>query len=239
MDIASDTTNVVTETHQVDEPQNEIIGYGGISQVYKPHTNITCFARSFVIKRYLTGSAKTEFDILKSLNHPGIVKVFELINTREYSMEEGFHIRDHLTESELLDVLNDIIPAIKYIHSRGILHMDIRSGNILKFNNSGAHYKLIDFSLAHSSRDMSKCINSWHMYPEEFNADPHNIGPAVDIWMLGMFCLDSTYPIWMCDVKDSHFYTTINKHIALIRSEKLRSLMYGFLSRDPTKRLKY
>ncbi len=97
--------------------------------------------------------------ILTSLNNPHIVKVFEASESREYSFfamqfVEGKNIAEIIKESgkfsiqEVIKAGMQIAAALSEIHSKGILHRDIKSHNIM---TSESGYVLMDFGLSRSS----------------------------------------------------------------------------------------
>ena len=46
---------------------------------------------------------------------------------------------------EIYNIIRDVLKGLKFVHSRGFVHLDIKPGNILK---KGQHYKLSDFGMA-------------------------------------------------------------------------------------------
>lgn len=100
-------------------------------------------------------TALWEGDLLQTLRHPNIVGYVDSGTGSTYwiAME---YIRSHLgdyigrceneeEENELLDILAQILSAISYLHSRGLVHRDICLGNILLDPDNTA--KLIDFGM--------------------------------------------------------------------------------------------
>ena len=103
---------------------------------------------------------KRELEILKTLDHPNIVKFYET-----YQDEKYFHlVMEYLSGGELLDRLikNGSVPeqeskvlmlkifsAIKYLHERGITHRDLKPENFLFSDKTkDAEIKIIDFGLS-------------------------------------------------------------------------------------------
>lgn len=98
-----------------------------------------------------------EADKLSTLSHPNIVNVLEVFvanNTCYYSMEylsggslnEMIQNLDGIPESEALSYIRKIGDALSYMHSRKMLHLDIKPGNIMF---DGSHnVKIIDFGLS-------------------------------------------------------------------------------------------
>lgn len=100
---------------------------------------------------------KKEAQNLSKLSHPNIVRVldvFEENNTAYYAMEyiEGQNLDDyvddrgHLTETEAINVVKEIGKAVGYLHSKKMLHLDIKPGNMMRKNDGS--YVLIDFGMS-------------------------------------------------------------------------------------------
>ena len=108
---------------------------------------------------FLTAKKKflEEAKILQGLKHPNIVpvnEVFEQNGTAYYVMEylgdtslqQYVHQQgERLSEQEAINIINSLCNAVKYLHGKGILHLDIKPDNIMIFN--GQPY-LIDFGQA-------------------------------------------------------------------------------------------
>ena len=98
-----------------------------------------------------------EMQILNELNHPNIVKVYEICESDEYffiimeycSGGELFNyiVRNHrLIEEESSYFFYQIINCLEYIHSKKIAHRDLKPENLLLDENN--IIKIIDFGLS-------------------------------------------------------------------------------------------
>jgi len=94
---------------------------------------------------------------LSKLNHPNIIKVLELFGQNDtiyYSMEyiDGGSLDDYiqnkimLSEGEAVQAIVQIGDAISFMHSKGMLHLDLKPKNIMR--KSDGSYVLIDFGLS-------------------------------------------------------------------------------------------
>ena len=86
---------------------------------------------------------KNEVAILKELDHPHIVKALETFDfeARLYICLElcsggDLYARDPYSEEDAARILTDILSAVAYLHSKGIVHRDLKYENIMVCNQS-------------------------------------------------------------------------------------------------------
>jgi len=100
-----------------------------------------------------------ETDILRDLDHPNIVQLFEVYRQKRkiwIVMElclggDLFSRADTNTEEDVVIILEQITRAVAYMHKRNVCHRDIKMENILYTDNSPtATIKLIDFGLSNN-----------------------------------------------------------------------------------------
>lgn len=105
---------------------------------------------------------KKEAENLSKLQHPNIVKVFDVFdenNTTYYVMEflEGQNLDEYIKqcgfieEDEAIRIISEIGDALSYMHSKKMLHLDIKPKNIMR-KSDGKDY-LIDFGLSKQFTD--------------------------------------------------------------------------------------
>lgn len=116
-----------------------------------------------------------ELEILRSLDHPNIIKFYEV-----YQDEIFFYIcMEYCSGGELLDritrsrhfkeqdaalIMNKVFSAINHIHSKGIVHRDIKPENILFLDkHQDSEIKIVDFGLSvkcDGNRDLSTVVGT-------------------------------------------------------------------------------
>ncbi|XP_048193120.1 sperm motility kinase 2B-like [Perognathus longimembris pacificus] len=139
----------------------------------------------------------SEVDILKSVDHQNIVKLFEVVETRGWLFLVMEHIdgdlEDHLQkvgrmeEEEARPIFWQILRGVNYCHDNGIAHRDLKAENILLDSRGTA--KLCDFGL--STRFLPgellnmECGTMAYWPPEMFKHQEYQ-GPKLDVWCLGV-----------------------------------------------------
>lgn len=150
----------------------------------------------------------SEFCIAKDLVHPNIVEYkYFMRNYDEISQNYEFHILMELMEGEDMDVYlkeqgrpfmidrvreigAQLISGIRYLHTRKIIHQDLKPGNIL-FSGDYEKVKLIDLGVS-TRLDQTKHTKQAsqgtprYMPPEQLNG---NLTFKVDIWAFGCVLL--------------------------------------------------
>lgn len=99
---------------------------------------------------------KNEVEVLKSLDHPHVVRAIETYEYRnqifvvmECCTGGDLYSRDPYSEEDAARIIKHILSAISYMHARGISHRDIKYENILFVNKEPrSEVKLIDFGLS-------------------------------------------------------------------------------------------
>jgi calcium-dependent protein kinase len=151
-----------------------------------------------------------EIEILKNIDHPNIIKIFEFYNsTKNYYLitefcEEGELFEKIVNEGPFDEeftayIMYQIFSAVNYCHSRNILHRDLKPENILleRKEKYGLKIKIIDFGTAklfEKNKSERKVIGSSYYIAPEVLSKSYN--EKCDMWSCGviMYILLSASP---------------------------------------------
>lgn len=142
---------------------HEELGRGGFATVYRAtHGPLAISVALKVLSAALSGDENAckrftqEAQTASALDHPNIVRILDLDDDQsqvfiamEYipggDLKKRAALPGGLPHKELLRILAQVADALDYAHSRGVLHRDIKPGNILLDLDGSAH--LCDFGL--------------------------------------------------------------------------------------------
>ena len=139
---------------------SEVLGRGAYGEVRKAVHRATKEIRAIKIiyKRACSKAEQAtifnEIEILRKLDHPAIVKIFEYFEDESniYIVMEfvvGRELYDsivevhHFGERDAAQIMAQLLSAVNYLHSRSIVHRDIKPENVMV--EEGGSIKLIDF----------------------------------------------------------------------------------------------
>lgn len=136
-----------------------------------------------------------EKEIMNSLDHRNILKLYRTFQTNsrlffvlEYAQRGNLlsliNSKQAFTEAELQLIASQIILALLYMHSKGIIYGDLKAENVL-FTREGV-LKLCDFNLSGTTKLLDKTIQGTTSYlaPEIIQEAPKT--PKSDFWSLGI-----------------------------------------------------
>jgi len=139
-----------------------------------------------------------EVRIMKTLDHPNIVKLYQVIETEKtlYLVMEyasGGEVFDYLVlhgrmkEKEARAKFRQIVSAVQYCHQKKIIHRDLKAENLLL--DSEMNIKIADFGFSNEFVPGNKldtfCGSPPYAAPELFQGKKYD-GPEVDVWSLGV-----------------------------------------------------
>lgn len=196
----------------------EVIGRGGTSSVYCARDEN--LGRDVALKLFAPQAPEAdelkrqeaEIKLLATLNHPGLVTLFDAgIDTRvpeeprpflTMELVEGQDLRGRIRHSpvpldELAIIGAGIADALAYVHSLGIIHRDVKPANILLVQirpGEPVWAKLTDFGIARTADGTRLTATgamvgtAAYLSPEQAMGSP--LTPATDVYSLGLVLLE-------------------------------------------------
>uniref|UniRef100_A0A671S978 MAP/microtubule affinity-regulating kinase 3 n=1 Tax=Sinocyclocheilus anshuiensis TaxID=1608454 RepID=A0A671S978_9TELE len=193
-----------------------------------------------------------EVRIMKVLNHPNIVKLFEVIETDKslYLVMEyasGGEVFDYLVahgrmkEKEARAKFRQIVSAVQYCHQKCIVHRDLKAENLLL--DADMNIKIADFGFSNEFTLGNKldtfCGSPPYAAPELFQGKKYD-GPEVDVWSLGVILytlVSGSLPFDGQNLKELRERVLRGKYrIPFYMSTDCENLLKKFLILNPTKR---
>ena len=194
-----------------------LIGRGGMAAVYRADDLV--LGRQVAVKVFGASAEgiddadrrRSETALLASLTHPALVTLYDAAKDeatdREFLVMELVHGRDlrevllagPIPSADAADVLAELAEGLHVIHSRGIVHRDVKPANVLL---STAHLptrrwnaKLADFGIARLL-DESRLTSTGHIIgtpaylsPEQVRGE--RVGSAADVYALGLVMIEA------------------------------------------------
>ncbi|XP_040912857.1 serine/threonine-protein kinase SIK1 [Toxotes jaculatrix] len=194
-----------------------------------------------------------EVQIMKLLNHPHIIKLYQVMETKDmlYIVTEyakNGEMFDHLTsngrmsEDEARKKFWQILTAVDYCHRHHIVHRDLKTENLLL--DANMNIKLADFGFG-NFYNAGEPLSTWcgsppYAAPEVFEGKEYE-GPQLDIWSLGVVLYvlvcgslpfdGPSLPVLRQRVTEGRF------RIPFFMSQDCENLIRKMLVVDPAKRI--
>jgi serine/threonine protein kinase/tetratricopeptide (TPR) repeat protein len=217
----------------------KLIGRGGMGSVYRAKVVVSCqvpIGQEVALKLLRDTDEQErkrfarESAYLQALHHPGIVRV---LDNGEYDgqpylvmqLVEGHHADDLLISGKpveqnyLADLAIQALDALHVAHLHGILHRDIKPGNIMI--SEGGQVKLVDFGLAQYMNAAESHLTATgavvgtpaYMSPEQASGQREFISRRSDIYSMGAclyelltgrqpFSADNSVALLRCIIED-------------------------------------
>lgn len=238
-----------------DYNQFQVISQSKFSTVYKAYQR--SLQRWVVVKKLAVSSefsldtAKQEATLISALQHPNIITIYDLVekdNQIFIVMEylDGKTLGEYLAQPSLIQpelglvILRLVLEALSAIHSRGIIHCDVKPNNI--FITTSGIVKLTDFGLSQVIGSHPRLISGTPLYlsPEQIKKEP--LSPKTDIFSLGVIIyqvFQNSYPFrgeTTSEILNSIVQDEFKPLPPSIHSE-IKALISSCLKKDPLERL--
>lgn len=250
-----------------------LIEQGGFAEVYRVKDIKS--GRPYALKILmpaLTYDAETlkrferEIKILKSLDHPHIVKAIDsghynyktlslpFFVMRYYAGNLQASMNDPIDKDRAIAIVIDVLEALDHSHSMegGIFHRDLKPSNILI--SSDGHGFLTDFGIAKVSKSLSSIVTrsatmtraavgtSIYMAPEQIRNDP--VTGQTDIYSIGVILYEIAADKRPFDAKSSEQITAMHLYVEpespRVHNPKIlpkfEAIILKCLAKDPAKR---
>ncbi|CAG8550297.1 21484_t:CDS:2 [Racocetra persica] len=186
---------------------SSVLGQGSFAVVRKctdKRTNVD-YALKIISKDVIKGKEQmltTELDVLKQVNHPHLVTLHELVETKDnvyiitdlasggelYSQLEQ---RGNYTEKDAAHLVEQVLKGVIYLHDHDIVHRDLKPENLLFSDATSPNPKLMitDFGLSkilkhHDDILMTACGTPGYVAPEVLSQKGYS--KPCDIWSIGV-----------------------------------------------------
>ncbi|CAO2636800.1 Inhibitor of nuclear factor kappa-B kinase subunit epsilon [Lemmus lemmus] len=206
------TTNYLWHT-------DDLLGQGATASVYKARNKKS--GEVVAVKVFNSASYRRppevqvrEFEVLRKLNHQNVVKLFAVEETggsqqkvivMEYcpsgsllSVLEDPENTFGLPEEEFLVVLRCVVAGMNHLRENGIVHRDIKPGNIMRLvgEEGQSIYKLSDFGASRKLDDEESFVSVYgteeYLHPDMYERavlrkpQQKAFGVTVDLWSIGV-----------------------------------------------------
>ncbi|KAI0713112.1 CAMK/CAMKL/AMPK protein kinase [Cerioporus squamosus] len=180
-----------------------------------------------------------EVEYMRTLRHPHIIKLYEVISTPsdiiivlEYAGGELFNYivaNGRMSEPQARRFFQQLISGIEYSHHLKIVHRDLKPENVLL--DDDLNVKIADFGL---------CGSPNYAAPEVIRGGLYT-GPEIDVWSCGVILY-----VMLCGrlpFEDDDVQTLFSKisqgvyHLPSYLSPEAKGLINGMLAVDPVKRI--
>lgn len=252
IDFVKQNLNKISQDYII---SSQILGRGSYGEVRGAKHIPTSSLRAvkIIIKKKFSEKQRhkliKEVMILKSLDHPNIVKIYEYFQDKDYiyivmELVRGKELYQYITDAAPLSenlsaiIFRQVLSAVSYMHMRNIVHRDLKPENILF---DGTVIKIIDFGTAKKFNPTKKMRgfhgSSYYIAPEVIR---QSYSKECDVWSCGVILyilLSGTPPFYgNCDaeifsaISKGEFRMNLKEFENL--SDEVKNLIPRMLTRD-------
>src|SRR5579872_3185908 len=238
------------------------IGSGGMAEVYRGMDHV--LERDVAVKVLTERSDEVcrrfllEAQSMARLNHPNIVAVYDVGVDRDMSYiileyVRGTTMREadrtKISFDEAINITIQLLEALQYAHGQGIIHRDIKPGNIMLTGDGSL--KVMDFGLARRMSDVSNLTQSGeivgtiaYLPPERFlgkSGDRTSDLYSVGVLLYELLCGTLPFPLESGDLV-AVMYAHVNdrpkppRHVNPAIPPSLERIVMRLLDKDPAHR---
>lgn len=194
---------------------------------------------------------------LSSLIHKNIIKMYNsytyddcLFNVMAYA--EGGELTQLLIdptpipEERIKDLFHQIHNAVQFIHSKNVIHRDLKPNNLLFLDKEKTQLVLIDFGISGicngMSREVIKAGTLKYVPPEMISGEGYQSTPKIDIWALGIILYLLNFKTFPFEGNDNDVMDKIiNNPVEFPQEKKIKKslveLIEGLLMKNPNQRI--
>ncbi|KAF5391952.1 hypothetical protein D9757_003231 [Collybiopsis confluens] len=173
----------------------------GLHSTWGEEVAVKLIRRGNVDSAVRMSKVEREIEVLRTLKHPNIVRLYDVIETDKYigiiiEYASGGELFDHilahryLREKDAAKLFSQLISGVWYIHQKKIVHRDLKLENLLLDRHRNVI--ITDFGFAnrfeHRADDLmqTSCGSPCYAAPELVISEGLYVGSAVDIWSCGV-----------------------------------------------------
>eukprot|EP00299_Pterocystis_sp_00344_P014003 c6923_g1_i2.p1 GENE.c6923_g1_i2~~c6923_g1_i2.p1 ORF type:complete len:560 (+),score=111.15 c6923_g1_i2:30-1682(+) len=180
------------------------IGVGSFASVYEAQHRFTQqkVAIKVISKNRLNSklqaNLQSEVSLLKSFDHPNVVKLYDVENTENHlflimehcaggDLAEFLKVHGKCSEELARNIISQLAAGLSFMRSKNVIHRDIKPQNLLLTDSPSPVVKIADFGFARIMKEgmmaVTMCGSPLYMAPEVMQYKSYDA--KVDLWAVG------------------------------------------------------